>query len=103
MRPNHVLAALLLFCFLACQKEPDEILTTPECRLETFYHYDDNNVIDDTSIVEFTGDRVSKVDHGASWVILEYNNDGMVSKRNYYLKPGGDLVQFDIYVYNPDK
>lgn len=102
MRPNHLLAALLLCCFLACQKEPEELLTTPTCRLETFYHYDDNNVIRDTSIIEYNGDQVSKVDHGGSWVTLEYTNTGLVSKRNYYRKSTGALVQFDTYVYNPD-
>jgi hypothetical protein len=100
MRPNHLLAALLLCCFLACQKEPEELLTTPNCRIETIYHFD-NNVPSDTATIEYNGDRIAKVDYGSFYAIPEYAN-GLISKRNYYRESTGALVQFDQNFYNAD-
>jgi hypothetical protein len=100
MRFYHVLIAGFVCCFLACQKEPEDILTPPDCKLETIYYYDAGTVTD-TATITYTGDNVSKVDYGSYYVVPEFTN-GLLSKRTYYLSGTTTAAAYDEYVYNAD-
>jgi hypothetical protein len=87
-------------CFLACQKEPEDILTPPNCKLETIYYYDGGSPVD-TATITYNGDIISKVDYGSYYVVPEFTN-GLLSKRNYYLEGTTTVAAYDEFIYNAD-
>lgn len=98
MRLYYVFVTALVCCFLGCQKEPDEVLTPPNCKLDRLLYYDEQGNVD-TGTVEYNGDQVSRVNYGDFYVEFEYAN-GLVSKKKYYFP---DLtVSVDQVTYNPD-
>src|SRR5687767_12486439 len=63
MRSYLLLAAVMVCCFMACQKEPDATLLTPTaCKLDKIVYFDDNDPVDTVGF-EYSGDKASKVNY----------------------------------------
>jgi hypothetical protein len=100
MRLYHILAAALVCCFLACQKEPEDTLVPTVCKLEFIYYYN-NGAVEDTVGIEYNGDQVSRLNYSDYYIVPEFQND-LVTKRNYYLKGTTQIARVDHFTYNPD-
>jgi hypothetical protein len=95
------LLVAFFFTFVACQKDPDETLDPPNCKLESIFYYNENGTVGDTAKIEYNGDLISKVSYGDYYVIPEYAN-GLISKRNFFLPGSTTLLAYDVFTYNPD-
>jgi hypothetical protein len=102
MRPFHVLVAGFLCCFLACQKEPDETLTPSVCKLDKIFLYVGSTTVQDTIHIEYSGDQVSKINYPEYRVEPEFFTNGLLARKQYYVRGTTELFRVDHYTYNPD-
>lgn len=101
MRSKFLLVAVMVCCFMACQKEPDATLLTPAvCKLDKIVYYDSNDPVDTVGF-EYTGDQASRVNYSDYYTELEYAGTHVI-KRNYFENGGTDILAFDEFIYNPD-
>ena len=100
MRLYLLLAAGMVCCFLSCQKEPEDILTSTACKIERIVYYDDNDPIDTVGF-EYTGDRATKLHLFSTRKEVEYAGNHIV-KRTYYDRGTTNVWGIDEFSYNPD-
>lgn len=100
MRSQLLLLAAIV-CFVAsCQKEPDEVLTTPDCKIERIVYYEQNDPIDTVGF-EYTGNNATKLHYFSTRMEVEYSGRH-ITKRTYFDKGTTNRWAYDEFFYNPD-
>lgn len=101
MRSYLLLAAGIVGCFMACQKEPDPNELGPTiCRLDQITYYDANVAVDTVGF-QYSGDEISKVTYPDFDMRPEFFN-GRIVRRHYMPKGSSATTAFDEIIYNPD-
>jgi hypothetical protein len=101
MRSYLPLAAVMVCCFMACQKEPDATLLTPTaCKIDKIVNYDGTDPTDTVGFV-YNGALASRINYSDYYTTFEYAGTYPL-RRNYYETGSTTVVAYDEFSYNAD-
>ena len=101
MRSYLPLAAIMLCCFMACQKEPDATLLTPtSCKIDKIVNYEDDDPIDTVGFV-YNGVLASRVNYSDYYTTFDYAGTYPL-RRNYFETGSTTAAAYEQFSYNAD-